>query len=170
MRTRRRRAGAGRSRRVAVRGGFRSLLIGVDGSPGSRRAVSFVGALEPPAGARALVVRVVDPVELRSIALLPASARATLRVQAAGLEAERIRAARRNVDAAVAQLEKAGWRARGEVRVGVPIVELLRSAKRSGADLLAVGARGIGRVEKFLLGSVADACAKRSPISVVIAK
>jgi nucleotide-binding universal stress UspA family protein len=42
--------------------------------------------------------------------------------------------------------------------------------KRSGADLLVLGARGVGRVEKFLLGSVAEAATKRSPIPVLIVK
>jgi nucleotide-binding universal stress UspA family protein len=155
---------------MARAGGFRSLLIGVDGSSGSRRAVSFVGRLTPPRGGRALVVRVVDPVYLPSIALLPASTRATLTAQAAAMQAARVRTARRDVDTAVARLEKSGWRARGEVRVGVPLVELLAMARKARSDLLVLGARGIGRVEKFLLGSVADACTKRSPISVVIVK
>jgi nucleotide-binding universal stress UspA family protein len=33
-----------------------------------------------------------------------------------------------------------------------------------------IGARGVGRVRRFLLGSVADAVTKRSPISVLIVK
>jgi nucleotide-binding universal stress UspA family protein len=43
-------------------------------------------------------------------------------------------------------------------------------ARRRRADLLVVGARGIGRVGKFFLGSVADAVTKRSPVSVLILK
>jgi nucleotide-binding universal stress UspA family protein len=132
--------------------------------------VSFVGKLRPPLGGRTLVVRVLEPVHLPSIALLSAPVRATLTAQAAAMQAARVRTARRNVDAAVAQLEKSGWRARGEVKSGVPLAELLLMVKRQRADLLVVGARGVSRVERFFLGSVADAVAKRSSVSVLIAR
>jgi len=151
-------------------GGFGCVLIGVDGSSGSRRAVSFAARLKPPPGGRAIVVRVVEPVRLPSMGLLPASIRATVGAQATALQATRVRAARRDVETAVVQLEKSGWRARGEVGLGIPFDELLRVIKRSRADLLVLGARGVGRVEKFLLGSVAEAATKRSPISVLIVK
>jgi nucleotide-binding universal stress UspA family protein len=90
--------------------------------------------------------------------------------QAAALQAARVRAARRDVDSAVMQLEKAGWPARGEVSVGLSLDELFRAVKANHADLLVLGARGIGGIERFLLGSVADAATKRSPVPVLIVK
>ena len=157
---------------MADRRAFRSLLIGVDGSPGARRAVSFVTRLVPPSGARAAVVQVVEPTPLPSMGLLPASIRADLASQIAALDRARLRAARREVDKAVRRLEKAGWRASGRVGSGLPIplIELLQQAKATDADLLVLGARGVRGVQRFLLGSVADAATKRSPISVLIVK
>ena len=151
-------------------GGFRSLLIGVDGSRGSERAVSFVARLAPPAGGRATVVRVVEPAYLPSLPLFPAAARASLEGQAADLHAARIRAARGDVARAVERLRRSGWRAHGEVRVGVPLSELLAAIGPARADLLVVGARGVAGVTRFLLGSVADAATKGSPISVLIVR
>ncbi len=155
---------------MAGRKGFRSLLIGVDGSSNSRRAVSFVSGLVPPSGGRVTVVRVVEPVRPPSMGLLPASARAQLSAQAAALHAARVRAARSDVEAAVRRLRSSGWRARGEVRSGVPLSGLLDAVRPAGADLLVLGARGVGGVQRFLLGSVADAATKRSPISVLIVR
>jgi nucleotide-binding universal stress UspA family protein len=155
---------------VADRRAFRSLLIGVDGSPGARRAVSFATRLAPPPGGRATVVRVMEPARPPSMGLLPASIRADLAGQMAAVEAARLRGARREVESAAARLEKAGWRARGRVISGLPLVELLQQAKATNADLLVLGARGVGGVERFLLGSVADAATKRSSISVLIVK
>ncbi len=155
---------------MASRGGFRSPLIGIDGSSHSRRAVSFVARLAPPPGGRATVVRVVEPVRPPSLGLLPASIRAELGGQAEALQAARVRAARRDVETALTRLRRSGWRARGEVRSGLPLAKLLSAVKPSGADLLVLGARGVGGVERFLLGSVADAVTKRSPISVLIVK
>jgi len=155
---------------MATRGGFRSLLIGIDGSPHSRRAVSFLARLSPPPGGRATVVRVVEPVRVPSAPLLPSGVRAELGGQAAALHATRVHAARRGVERAAGRLERSGWRARGEVRSGVPLEELFWAAEAARADLLVLGARGVGGVERFLLGSVADAASKRSPISVLIVR
>ena len=62
--------------------------------------------------------------------------------------------ARRQLEAAVSALTKAGWRARGVVRAGQPLPELLAAIRAERADLLALGARGAGAVRHFLLGSV----------------
>jgi nucleotide-binding universal stress UspA family protein len=155
---------------VADRRAFHSLLIGVDGSPGARRAVSFVIRLAPPPGGRAAAVRIVEPIRPLSMGVLPASIRADIAGQVAALEAASLRAADREVEAAVARLEKAGWQASGRVISGLPLVELLREARAASADLLVLGARGVRGVQRVLLGSVADAITKRSPISVLIVK
>ncbi|HEV8440329.1 MAG TPA: universal stress protein [Methylomirabilota bacterium] len=155
---------------MARGGGFRSLVIGVDGSSASRRAVSFVGRLQPRSGGRATVVCVVEPVHPPSIRLLPGPIRARLGGQAAALEAALARLARRHVETAVTRLEKSGWRARGELSSGAPLDGLLRAVRTARADLLVLGAGEAGRVARFLLGSVADAATRRSPVAVLIVK
>ena len=155
---------------MARGGGFRSLLVGVDGSRGSRRAVAFVARLAPPSGGRATVLRVVEPPHLPSLALLPGTVRAEIAYQAERLHAARVRVARTDVERAVQLLRRSGWRARSEIREGVPLSELLAVIRSAGADLLVLGARGAGGVRRFLLGSVAEAAMKQSPISVLIAK
>jgi len=155
---------------VARRGGFRSLLIGVDGSRGAKQAVAFAVRLALSFGGRATVLRVVEPARLPSLALLPGAVRADLAHQAADLRAARLRAAQVEVDQAAGLLRRSGWRARGEVREGVPLSELLAAIEPARADLLVLGARGIGGVARFLLGSVADAATKHAPISVLIVK
>ena len=152
------------------RGGFERLLIGVDGSPHSRRAVEFVTRLAPPPGGRATVLRVIEPAHLPSLALLPGGVRADLARQAAALHAARIQAARSDVELAAAILKRSGWRARGEIREGVPLQNLLAAIEWTRADLLVVGARGRSGAERFLLGSVADAVTKHAPISVLIVR
>jgi nucleotide-binding universal stress UspA family protein len=155
---------------MAGRGGFRSLLVGTDGSRGSRHAVAFVARLAPPRGGRATVLRVVEPAHLPSVALLPGTVRAELAHQAADLHAARIRAARSDVERAAQLLRRSGWHARGEVLEGVPLSELLAAIGSARADLLVLGARGVGGVARFLLGSVADAATKHAPISVLVVR
>ena len=146
------------------------LVVGVDGSANSRRAVAFVTRLTVPAGGRVTVVRVIEPVRPPSMGLLPSKVRALLAGQIAALHAQRIRAAQRELEAAAGRLERAGWAVRVVVRVGTPASELLSALKQVGADLLVVGARGVGGVERLLLGSVAEAALSWARTSVLVVK
>jgi nucleotide-binding universal stress UspA family protein len=155
----------GRRRRI------RRVVLATDGSPNASRALGFLLArLEPPAGARVKVVKVLEPVLPRTRALLPASVRRAVLASAASLNAERARRARREVAGAAVLLKRAGWRARGVVREGVPLAELLQEVAASRADLLVVGARGTGGLERLLLGSVAEGVLDHSPVSVLLVK
>jgi nucleotide-binding universal stress UspA family protein len=155
----------GRRRRI------KRVVLATDGSRNASRALGFLLArLEPSAGARVKVVRVLEPVLPRTRALLPAPVRGAVIASAARVNAERARQARREVAGAAVLLKRAGWRARGIVREGVPLVELLREAATFRADLLVVGARGTGGVARLLLGSVAEGVLDRSPVPVLLVK
>jgi nucleotide-binding universal stress UspA family protein len=149
---------------------FRRIVVGLDGSAHSRRAAAFVARLRPPRGGRVTCVRVVEPVRLPSMPLVPAPMRAQIAAQAAAMDRSRRAVAQRQVDRAAALLTKAGWRARGLVRIGLPLPELLATIRGTRADVLVVGARGAGAVTHFLLGSVAEAALKRSPVEVLVVK
>jgi len=53
------------------------------------------------------------------------------------------------------------------VREGGPVFEIVRAARRWGADYIVMGTRGRGRIARFFLGSVADGVLRRSPCPVV---
>jgi nucleotide-binding universal stress UspA family protein len=146
------------------------VLIGLDGSTRSRRAVGIVSRLRPPPGGLATLLAVVEPERLTSIRPLPASVRAVVRRELAALENRRRRAARREVEAAGRRLERSGWTVKAKVRRGVPMAELLRAVSTSRADVVVVGTRGVGGVERWLLGSVAEGTLARAPIPVLIVK
>jgi len=149
---------------------YRRIVVGLDGSAHSRRAAAFVASLRPPRGGRVTCVRVVEPVRLPSMPLVPAPMRAQIAGQAAAMDRSRRAVAQRQVDGAAALLAKAGWRACGVVRIGLPLPELLAAVRAERADVLVVGARGAGAVTHFLLGSVAEAALKRSPVEVLVVK
>jgi nucleotide-binding universal stress UspA family protein len=150
--------------------GYRRIVLGLDGSPHSRRAAAFLARLAPPRGGRVTCVRVVEPVRLPSMPLVPAAMRAQIAGQAAAIERGRRAVAQRQVDGAAAALAKAGWRARGVLRSGFPLPELLAAIRAERADLLVLGARGAGAVTHLLLGSVAEGALKRAPVAVLVAK
>jgi nucleotide-binding universal stress UspA family protein len=156
---------------LVVRGSARAprrFLLGVDGSPHARQAAAFVGTLTPPRGGDVRLVSVVEPVRLPSTALLPARVRTVVTSEAAQLEQQRVAVARRHLDAAQARLARAGWRVRMEVRTGRPLEELLEASK--SADVLVVGSRGVGGVERLLLGSVAEGVVSRAQVPVLIVR
>ena len=155
----------GRHRRI------KRVVFATDGSRNASRALGFLLArLEPPAGGRVKVVRVLEPVLPHTRGLLPARVRRAVLASAASLDAKRTRQARREVEGAAVLLKRAGWRARGVVRKGLPRVEVLREVAASRADLLVVGARGTGGLARLLLGSVAEGVLDHASVPVLLVK
>jgi len=146
------------------------LVIGVDGSAHSRRAVELVTGLAAPDGGAVTLVAVLEPLRPVSAGLLPSSLRATIGRELAGLEAERTQDLQRELDRAARRLKRAGWVVETQVRVGVPLAELLATTQASRADVLVLGARGVGGLERLLLGSVAEGALSRSPVSVLVVR
>jgi nucleotide-binding universal stress UspA family protein len=155
---------------VAGRTGFRRVVVGLDGSPHSRRAAAFLARLTPPRGGLVTFVRVVEPVRVPSMPLVPGSMRAQIAAQADTINQGQIALARRHVEAAATKLERAGWRARGVVRTGQPLAALLAAVRGARADVLVLGARGAGVVTHFLLGSTAEAALKHAAVPVLIVR
>jgi nucleotide-binding universal stress UspA family protein len=156
---------------LVVRGSARAprrFLIGVDGSPHARNAVAFVAGLTPPRGGQARLLSVVEPVRLPSTGLMPARVRAMVESEAASLEREHVDKARRQLEAAQARLTRAGWRVKTEIRTGRPLEELVAAA--TDADVLVIGARGVGAVERLVLGSVAEGAVSRAPVPVLVVR
>ena len=155
---------------AAGRAGFRRVVLGVDGSAHSRRAAAFLTRLQPPRGGRVTVVRVVEPVRAPAMPFVPGAMRAQIAGQADAVNRSHVAVARRQVEAVAATLARAGWRARGVVRTGLPVAQLLAAVRAERADVLALGARGAGALKHFLLGSVAEAALKHAPVEVLIVR
>jgi nucleotide-binding universal stress UspA family protein len=148
----------------------RRVVLGVDGSPHARRAVEFLARLAPKAGSHVTVVHVVEPIRLPSLGPAPTAVRSAVQAQADATTAEAVAAARREVEAAARRLGRAGWKTRTRVPLGAPLNELLAAVRGGRADLLAIGARGVGAVERLLLGSVAEGAVGRAPVSVLVVR
>jgi nucleotide-binding universal stress UspA family protein len=146
----------------------RHLLIGLDGSANARRAIEFVAELRPPRGGRVTLVRVLEPVRVGSLGLMPAGVRGMLERELTAVRSQQTRAARRDLAAASVVLKRAGWRARSAIRWGIPADELFAAGRRTGAHVLVVGARGTGGVARLLLGSVAESALSHARLSVLV--
>lgn len=152
------------------RSAFQRLVVGFDGSAHARNAVAFVANLSPPPRGSVTLLSIVEPVRLASVGLLPDTARKLLLSEAKGMQDEALAAARRQLTAAAKPLAAAGWSVRIEVRLGTPVRDLVAAALRPRADLLVLGARGVGGLERLLVGSVAAATLDRAPMSVLVVR
>ncbi|HEU5393571.1 MAG TPA: universal stress protein [Candidatus Methylomirabilis sp.] len=148
--------------------GFRRVVVAVDGSPDSLEALRFFTLLPLPGKLRVRLVGVVN--RLRIPPLAPRAARAHLRAVVDQLARER----RAEVETAL-QKAAAGLRDRvGAVELAIPVgrpgEQIVREATEFGADLVVVGARGLGGVKRFLLGSVSEEVLRAARCPVLIGK
>ena len=148
----------------------RRFTIGVDGSASSRRAAEFVARLSVPPGGRVTLVSVIEPVRVPSGGLLPARIGGALRAEAVRLTSERRRKLEGVQRTLRQRLGRAGWKVQEVVRSATPLEGLLDAAKAGRADVLVIGARGTGGIERLLLGSVAEGAMARAPMSVLVVR
>lgn len=149
----------------------RRFVVGFDGCPNAERALEFLSSLEPGRGSRVVLVNVVVPVSVpASVGRFPSSVRADVHRGAAALNKERYQQGQASVAAGAARLERSGWTAKNEVRVGAPLASLLKAVEEHRADVLVLGARATGGLERALLGSVANGALDRSPVPVLLVR
>jgi nucleotide-binding universal stress UspA family protein len=146
----------------------RSLVVGVDGSDASKRALALVGRLVPPRGGRVTLVSAVELLTAPARGRIPGAASIAHEVKRQNTI--RARAATEELNRAAAGLERMGWQTRTMLVHGEPLRELLGAVTTSRAQLLVVGARGTSGLRYLLLGSVAEGALNQSPVSVLVAR
>ncbi len=147
----------------------RRFVVAFDGCPNAERAVEFLSSLEPGQGSSVVLVNVVEPTLVpASVGRLPSSMRADIHGEVAAINKERYQAGLATVAAGAARLERAGWKVKGEVRVGAPLASLLKAVAEHRADVFLLGARTTSGMERALLGSVANGALNRSPVPVLL--
>ncbi len=137
---------------------FETVVIATDGSESAGRVVRMALDLADRFDAAVRALYVVDTGNLRAS---PEEYRTVLEeaLEAAGGEA-------------LSFVEKEAAGAAGRevvtaVREGDPADEIVAYAKEVGADVIATGTRGRHGDHAFLLGSVAEAVVRRSPVPVL---
>jgi nucleotide-binding universal stress UspA family protein len=152
---------------LVVRGRPRELLtavVAIDGSPQSRGAARFLASLPLDPALTVRLIGVVEPQtsSLRTPGIIPG-------VRAA-IEhfAEQQRTELEKVLEEVAGDFEATTVVGRTVRIGSPADEIVKSAER--ADLVVVGARGLGPVDRLLAGTVSERVLQHAPCSVLVVK
>ena len=138
------------------------LIIGIDGSESAEAAVNAVISRNWPAGSEARVVNAAW-----TIPTITSEYMTGPMIDWFIKEEKRIK---EMVDADVGKLNAAGLRAEAIIKEEEPKRLLASEAESWGADCIFVGARGMGMIERFLIGSVSSAVAARAHCSVEVVR
>jgi nucleotide-binding universal stress UspA family protein len=138
------------------------LIIGVDGSKGAEAAVDLVAARNWPHGSEARLVTAAGKMPL-------VTNEQTLLQIAEWVASENARVTLA-VESAEKKLKAAGLLTSVVMKEDEPKRLLLNEAGSWGADCIFVGARGVGRFERLMFGSVSSVVAARAHCSVEIVR
>ena len=139
--------------------GVETILVPIDGSPGSERGLALAAMLAGRLGARVVVVVAFNP---------PVTVRRRGIIAAEQAKSEMEEDARDLAEEATQLLLERELRARGLAVEGEPVEAILDSAGREGADMIVMGRRGLGRLQGLLVGSVSERVARHAEIPVVL--
>jgi nucleotide-binding universal stress UspA family protein len=128
------------------------IVVAVDGSAASEKAVRFVAEDLLPQW------------QLRNTEIVLAHVMPMLKYPEVKEAGNRLFA--RHAD----RLIKAGFMVTQVPRLGRPAEEIIKVAGQKQADLIVMGAKGLGAVGRFILGSVSIKVAQQSPCSVLVVR
>jgi nucleotide-binding universal stress UspA family protein len=134
------------------------LVIGVDGSPGSKAAVDAVAKRRWPEGTEARLVSALAPLMAPAMEWFEED-----------FEDEQ-EWLQKMLDAEAEKLRSAGLKVEAIIKEADPKRALVEEAESWKADCIFVGARGLRRIEKFLIGSISSSVAARAHCSVEVVR
>ncbi len=133
----------------------RRVLLATDGSKPADRALQFILK-----SLQTLYGKPGGPVEVVAMTVLPA----------VNNYPEARQAALALIHLYAEKLKKAGYATKEVFTVGDPTDEIIKAAKKESADLIAVGAKGLGALARFFLGSVSAKLVHHSTASVLVVR
>jgi len=140
------------------------ILIALDASPHSDRALDFVARMRWPAGSRVIVLSVLQPVA-RAV---------TSPYEPAPIASENLEVLRKQLEEVVSRAERTlcevGISTEGRVLAGDPRQTLIEIAQGERADLIVLGSHGRTGLAKMMLGSVSSHVVTHAPCSVLVVK
>jgi nucleotide-binding universal stress UspA family protein len=140
------------------------VMVGADGSPSAAHAIDTLASITEPDRVDIQVRTVIRTPEL-ALSAFPGAYVPTSLIEE--LLAEEKAIATRHLNEALERVRSLGFTADGSVGTGWPANDLLDHAQKMEADLLVVGARGIGAIARMTMGSVSAHVAGHAPAALV---
>ncbi len=138
------------------------VIVGLDGSEGSQRALDFA-IRRAKAGQHELLLACVVPHSTHAILTIDELTR-----NEAWRQAQRERAEREILGPAFARAAEAQVRATTRIEFGDPTAVLSELAREIGASHIVVGRRGLSPLKALLFGSIASRLVQTAPVPVTV--
>ena len=136
---------------------LRRIILATDGSDASAKALKFVLSKFQPDRSTGKGRRV--PIQICVLHVMPV-------VMYPGLEA----ASKTLLEQNVQKLTKAGFTAEPLCYLGNPAEEIMKAASQQQADLIVMGAKGLGAIARFLIGSVSTRVVQHANCAVLVVR
>jgi nucleotide-binding universal stress UspA family protein len=142
---------------------FRNILVAIDESPQSAAGLDLAIDLAKTLKSTIRLVHALDPATLATSAD-DAGSTSVMEIELDELQAS----AKELVEATTARVRSAGIEVEAIIRDGMPAKVILDTAMRSNCDLIVMGTHGRHGIERFFIGSCAEAVLRESPIPVLV--
>ena len=136
---------------------LRRITLATDGSDASAKALEFVLTNFQPDHLTGKGGRV--PIHVSVIHVMPFLKYPELK-----------EAGYKLIEQSVRELTKAGFTAEAICQLGKPAEEIMKVASKHHADLIVMGAKGLGAIARFLLGSVSTRVTQYATCSVLVVR
>jgi nucleotide-binding universal stress UspA family protein len=136
---------------------LRRIILATDGSDASAKALKFVLTKFQPDYSTGKGGRV--PIHMSVLHVMPL-------VMYPGLK----EASKKLLEQSVQKLVKAGFTAEPLCYLGNPAEEIMKAASQQQADLIVMGAQGLGAIARFLIGSVSTRVVQHANCSVLVVR
>jgi nucleotide-binding universal stress UspA family protein len=148
---------------------IRHVLLATDGSKHSEETSRFLLNMPLPRKTKIVVATSLES-HIQALVKMPTMDMKTNRQIIATLQETEKEAAMELIDRTQELFHKKGYITESLLLEGSPAGEIIQSSRTLNPDLIAVGAKGLGAIENFLLGSVAQRVARFSRYSVLIVR
>ena len=146
------------------------ILVAVDGSQNSDRALDFALDIAEKYGATLTLLNVSEPPAIGAVPMEPTAVSGESMVMF-GKDLLRFHEEILRKAVAHAKIVKPEISVSTKLREGNPVLEIVSLAKEEVVDLVVVGHQGVGRVKEFFgLGGISEKVAHSAPCSVVIVR
>ncbi len=135
---------------------LRRIALATDGSDASAHALEFVLTKFQPDRSTGKGGRV--PIHVSVIHVMPFS------------NYQELKEARKLLEQSVQKLIQAGFTAEAVCQPGKPAEEIMKVAAKQHAELIVMGAQGLGAIARFLLGSVSTRVVQHATCSVLVVR
>ena len=148
---------------------IRNVLVAVDGSENSDRALDFSLDLAEKYDASVRILNVSESPSLGAVPLEPSTVSGESMV---GFVKDLQRLHEEILSKAVAHAKefKPNVVVSSKLREGDPALEIVAEAKDAGFDVVVVGHSGLGRVKELFLGNISEKVAHSAPCPVIIVR